>query len=156
MNPTQRQFLAELLKPITATAENTAPLTEEQKSELELDRAYVDLFDGPNEKVIRAIDRFANSDPKNARAVEGLAMAYMANNQLDVAADTWRKLIAGLSEGSPAWFRSKLQLAVCLRRAGDAAQARRVIELVEALHPDLGGVTTRQQYLEQKRRLRED
>ncbi len=65
-----------------------------------------------------------------------------------------RTLIAGVRAGSAMWYRAKLQLVICLRRAGQPAQARKIVEVLQVLHPDLGGSTMKARFLDELTRLK--
>ncbi|MEZ6121033.1 MAG: hypothetical protein R3C28_31325, partial [Pirellulaceae bacterium] len=59
------------------------------------------------------------------------------------AVEHWRKLGRSVRPNSERWYQCKLQQAKALVRNKQLAEAGEMLRLLETLHPDLGGDTTR-------------
>jgi len=90
----------------------------------------------------RAYDGLAQSFPQDFAAQ--LAYAEFLSKQADreslaLAAAKWRSVERGSAESSPQWYRARLGVAEASEKLGDRARAKQLVELTQALHPNLGG-----------------
>jgi len=109
-----------------------------------LDRARGEAFVALGElKQARAV--FAQLAVKHSR--DGAIQQAYADVLLQGAGKQWsraalaqcRKVLAGSKPQSQGWFRAKYGVAVAHYKLGNSQQAAKVIRLLKALHPDLGG-----------------
>ena len=152
-----RPFVAQverrILEPL---AKRQTEMTADQRYAFELASAYHELHVGNDASVTAATQRFERlrkRKPRDARVVEGIGLCHLRSRRYEQAIGQWRSLVAGLSVGTPSWYRAKLHLAISLSRSGQREQARRLIGQTEVLYPDLGGPELRKRFLAEKRRL---
>lgn len=62
------------------------------------------------------------------------------------AAAKWREIERASPESSPRWYEARLGLARAYLHLGEKARARQLVELTEALHPELGGAALKAQF----------
>ncbi|MCE9604276.1 MAG: hypothetical protein K8U03_05160 [Planctomycetia bacterium] len=118
---------------------------------LPVDRAEARALDllGPAGETRRAYDALARNYPQDGDAQ--LAYAEFLSKQTDresltIAAAKWREIERASSESSPRWYRARLGMAEAYDKLGDRARAKQLIELTQALHPELGGPTLKPKY----------
>lgn len=58
----------------------------------------------------------------------------------------WREIERASPESSPRWYQARLGLARAYLQLGDKSRAAQMIELTEALHPELGGAAMKSQF----------
>lgn len=153
----KRRFLGQveqkLLEPLVR---RETELSTEQQFELSLGRSLAEIHRGSDADLNAAAERLAqlrHQRPRDARVREAAGLCAMRARRFDDAIAEWRALVAGLKEDTPAWYRAKLHLAMSLRRAGQPAQARKVIDVLEALYPQLGGPSLHKLFQDEKRAL---
>jgi hypothetical protein len=62
-----------------------------------------------------------------------------ADDQLAAALAQWRLVEQKTRPGTPGWFEAKYSIALAHERSGEKQQAARVVTLLAALYPELGG-----------------
>lgn len=67
---------------------------------------------------------------------------------LETALAKWREIDSGSRPASDRWFRAKYEVASLHLRLGDRAQAVKIINLLQLLHPELGGPAMKARFLE--------
>lgn len=82
----------------------------------------------------------ANPQDRDAQQAYAEFLAKQSDREsLTLATKKWREVERASTESSPRWFRARLGLIQACVNLGDAAKAKQLLELTEALHPDLGG-----------------
>ena len=71
-----------------------------------------------------------------------------ADDQLPAALAQWRLVEQKSRPGTPGWFEAKYSIALAHERAGEKRQAARVVTLLAALYPELGGKETAAKFRE--------
>ena len=146
----ERNFTGRLQTHLVKQArEQVKTLPEAERLDWDLALAHIELNLANDREIVLAIDRLQQlrkKYPRDARIAELLGLCYSQTQRYQSATLIWRSIIVGTKEGSPLWFRAKLNLVSSLRRAGQSEQAREVLQLVEVLHPELGGPPLRQQF----------
>lgn len=89
-----------------------------------------------------AYDALLRNFPQDADA--RMAYAEFLARQTDresltLAAAKWREVERASPESSPRWYRARLGIVQAYADLGDKAKALQLIELTQALHPELGG-----------------
>ncbi|MBY0589494.1 hypothetical protein K2X85_20150 [bacterium] len=117
-------------------------LTSKETVDWTLALARVELHLGNDTQLAEAIhelEELRKTHPQDARISELVGLCYLRSQRYDSATNIFRQLAQGLPEGTVGWYRAKLYLIISLRRAGQIEQARRLLETLEILHPELGG-----------------
>jgi tetratricopeptide (TPR) repeat protein len=141
---------AHLISGIRSEVEQLPPV---DKIDWTLALARVELHLGNDSQLaeaIRGLEELRKAHPGDARIADLVGLCYMRSQRYDSAANIFRTLVHGLPEGSAPWYRAKLNLIVALRRAGQIDQARRLLESLEILHPDLGGEHLRERFQQER------
>lgn len=99
------------------------------------------------------LQELRTAHPRDALVLEVLAVSYARLGKPGAAVEIWRELVRGLPERTPSWFRAKLELVRSLRADGKFAQAREALQLLEAVHPDLGGPVLAKEFQAEHERL---
>lgn len=104
-----------------------------------------------------AYAELAATNPQDGDAQQ--AYAEFLSKQTDreslmLATKKWREVERGSMESSPRWYRARLGLIQAYANLGDAAKAKQLMELTEALHPDLGGAAMKAKFGELRGRLK--
>ena len=89
-----------------------------------------------------AYDALARSYPQDGDAQLAYAefLAQQADQEaLKLATTKWREVERASVQSSPRWYRAKLGVAEAYEKLGDRARAKQLVELMQALHPELGG-----------------
>lgn len=107
-------------------------------------RAEARAFDtlGRTAEARAAYDALARSYPQDGDAQLAYAefLATQADREaLQLAATKWREVERASVQSSPRWYRAKLGVAEAYEKLGDRARAKQLVELMQALHPELGG-----------------
>jgi tetratricopeptide (TPR) repeat protein len=95
---------------------------------------------GKRGEALAAYKKLADAHPDDGdlqRTYGRLLLA--ANDHLAAALEQWRLIERKSRPGTPEWFEAKYSIALAHERAGDKTQAARIVTLLAALHPDLGG-----------------
>lgn len=80
--------------------------------------------------------------PQEAKMQEEYALLLMEETDpamLKAAVERWQLLERGSKAGSDRWFRAKYHTARATARLGDKAAAAKQVDVLEILHPELGG-----------------
>lgn len=152
--PTRQRYLGQLQQRLLGPLwDDPQRVAGDAVIELELATARSDLNLGEADRLDSALRRLKNltrERPNDPRVLFALGSGYLRGRRYELAAETARRLIEVTQPTSQHWFRGKLLLASALRRSGQLDQAAKVIEVLEVLHPDLGGTRMRQRFLEEK------
>lgn len=127
------------------------------RDELSFAQANVATFIGTETHVRQAMQlltELRRQNPKDARYLEITALCLMQSRRYEAAVSQWRTLLAGIPKETPMWYRAKLYLIMSLRRSGLRGDAKQALDLMEVLHPDLGGPALRDRFLQEKERLK--
>ena len=81
----------------------------------------------------------ATAHPRNIRIQRRYAEVLSAGDDVSDALEQWRIVVRRSRPRSPDWFRGKLGVAQAHFVAGEKARALELIEVLKALHPELGG-----------------
>jgi TolA-binding protein len=128
-------------------------LSASEKVDWTLALARIELHLGNDNQLaeaIRELEHLREESPQDARIAELIGLCYLRSQRYDSAANLFRSLVQGLPEGSAGWYRAKLNLIISLRRAGQVDLARRLLETLEILHPDLGGEHLRERFQQER------
>jgi len=146
----ERKFIGQLQTQLAKDSlDQVKQLPDSKRLDWQLALAQIDLNAVNEREIYRTIDllqQLKRMHPRDSRIMELLGTCYLQTQRYQSASMIWRELIAGSEEGSPIWFRAKLNLVTSLRRAGQMKQAREILQLVEVLHPELGGLPLRKQF----------
>ncbi len=66
---------------------------------------------------------------------------------LETALAQWRQVEQRSPAASDRWFRAKYAIALLHYRLGNPQQAKKIITLLQVLHPELGGTQLKPQFL---------
>lgn len=97
---------------------------------------------GRREEAVAAYRKLAAEFPNDAAVQRGYAVLLGQGNDrqaLAAALDQWRLVEQRTKSGTAEWFAAKYEVAALHERLGDKPQALRVVTLLAALYPDLGG-----------------
>jgi tetratricopeptide (TPR) repeat protein len=142
-----------LASPIAETLDS---LPAKERLPFELALARIELNLAAPDALMKAERRLAllrSEHPRDPRILELLGECLARQRRFPAAIEIWRRLIAGLPAESPGWYRAKLQLIDNLRRSGKSAEARDVLDLLEAIYPELGGPRFRDRFQAQRNAL---
>lgn len=153
----ERKYIGQLQRILAKnSAEQVKQLPDSKRLDWQLAFAQIELNTVNDPEIYRTIDQLQQLKklhPRDSRIMELLGHCYLQTQRYQSASMIWRELIEGTEEGSPVWFRAKLNLVTSLRRAGQTKQAREVLQLVELLHPELGGLPLRKQFQNEHQNL---
>jgi hypothetical protein len=153
----ERKHIGQLQRVLAKDSlEQVKTLPDSRRLDWQLALAQIELNLANEPEIYRTIDQLQQlkrKHPRDARILEVLGLCYLQTERYQSAGMIWRELIAGAEEGSPLWFRAKLNLVTSLRRAGQEKQAREVLQLVELLHPELGGLPLRKRFQNEHQNL---
>jgi hypothetical protein len=95
---------------------------------------------GRRAEALAAYQALATEFPDDATVQHKYGTLLLAaNDQLPTALAQWRRIEQKSRPGTPLWFEAKYSIALCHERGGEKQQAARVVTLMAALYPDLGG-----------------
>jgi hypothetical protein len=66
----------------------------------------------------------------------------------------WREVERASTESSARWYQARLGLIQAYVNLGDAAKAKQLLELTEALHPEFGGPAMKAKFGELRSRVK--
>lgn len=87
--------------------------------------------------------------PRDGDVIESFAKVLQTSGtpeHLRNSLEMWRQIERGSEAGSPRWYRAKLGLATAHEALGEKDQAAKIIQVTQALHPDLGGAELKQEF----------
>jgi tetratricopeptide (TPR) repeat protein len=94
-------------------------------------------------------DKLTAAKPKDVDLAEEYA-AFLTGQtdraSAEAAAAKWRIVERASKESTPRWYRARLGLAKSYLQLGDKARAVQLLDITEALHPDLGGEALRREF----------
>jgi tetratricopeptide (TPR) repeat protein len=105
---------------------------------------------GRTADALAAYEQLAQKRPDDGAIQEELAaMLALADDRRSVerALSLWRTIEKRSPEATPRWFRAKYTVALLHYRLGNPEQARKIITLIQLLHPDLGGPKLKADFL---------
>lgn len=149
--PTVRTELANLQRQtIQLLAQQPDLLTAEQLATLQRLSARALRDAGRTSDALAAYEQIAQKHPDDGTVQEELAaLLTLANDRrsLERALTLWRTIENRSPPATPRWFRAKYSIALLHYRLGNPEQARKMITLVQLLHPELGGTKMKAQFL---------
>lgn len=86
------------------------------------------------------------NDVDLAEEYAAFLLAQPDRESAQAAAAKWRLVERSSKESTPRWYRARLGLAKAYLQAGDKDRATQLIEITQALHPDLGGEAMKRQF----------
>ena len=104
---------------------------------------------GQIEQARRVWDELVAARPANVLVLAGYAqflLSFTDRESLTLAAAKWREVESRSRESSPEWYRARLGMARAYLALGDRARAKQIVDLTQALHPDLGGEELKPQF----------
>lgn len=105
---------------------------------------------GRTADALAAYEQLAQKYPDDGAVQEELAgMLTLANDRRSVerALGLWRTIEKRSPAATPRWFRAKYSVALLHYRLGNPEQARKIIALVQLLHPEMGGTKQKADFL---------
>ncbi|MGD9647889.1 MAG: hypothetical protein AB7U73_19415 [Pirellulales bacterium] len=158
-NSSHRKQLAELkLLVFAKLGSPIAGVTPDQRRELELLQAQSLVDAGRADEAAAQFAALHAAHPDDLQILEARAASLAAapgQSSAAAALAAWRDVERLAKPGSQRWLRAKLELARLHLRAGDRAQASKIIELTELLHPELGGAELKSQFAALRREIAE-
>lgn len=134
---------AEIGRLQTLAAERLAKLadrlTGDQKVEAALSLALAHVNAGESVRAQELFDQLRKQLPNNPRVLKAQAENLLRLGRYSQARELWSELASRVTQNSPDYFHAKYNLALACLRSGDAAQAKKIIGVLEVLHPELGG-----------------
>ncbi|RMF87228.1 MAG: hypothetical protein D6741_20815, partial [Planctomycetota bacterium] len=100
---------------------------------------------GRESEAVERYRRLAEAQPNNPDVLESYATLLARRSDrpsLERALALWRQIERRSREASPRWYRAKAAIVSLHLRLGNREQARKILDLLELLHPDLGGPPT--------------
>lgn len=120
-----------------------------ERRELELLEAQSLSEAGHADEAAARFKSLREAYPRDAGMLEAQAASLSRAPEaaaIPAALAAWRELERHVEPGTPRWLRAKLQLARLHLRAGDRAQAAKIVEVTTLLHPELGGPELKAQF----------
>jgi len=139
-----------LIEKGTTGASELSELSETQQQHWQRLHAVALMDAGTPESNAKAADQVARllkQLPKDAQLNELNARLLTKSDDLSTALPAWRKVVAGSPPQSRRWYEAKYELAQLHWKQGDSQRASQMIELLRALHPDLGGAEQKKKFL---------
>ncbi len=105
---------------------------------------------GRQADAVAAYEQLAQKHPDDGTVQEELAtMLALANDRRSVERSLalWRTIEKRSPETSPRWYRAKYSIALLHYRLGNPEQARKMVTLLQVLHPNLGGSKMKAKFL---------
>lgn len=141
--PSVRGELANLqLRTIALLRRQSDLLSAEQLLSLQRLSARALRDAGRTADALAAYEQLAQKYPDDGTIQEELAeMLTVASDRrsLERALALWRAIEKRSPTATPRWFRAKYSIALLHYRLGNSEQARKMITLLQVLHPELGG-----------------
>lgn len=142
-SPAARKEVAKLqLESIKLLESKSSELSEAEQKLLNLTYARAVGLAENKAKALAIYATLVKTYPLEGKMHEEYALLLMDDKDpanLKAAAERWTALERGSKPGSDRWFRAKYHLARCQALLGDKAAALKQIDVLEILHPDLGG-----------------
>jgi hypothetical protein len=104
---------------------------------------------GRRDEALTAYRKLAAELPGDAAVQRGFAALLSAGGDrasLAAALGQWRLVESKSRAGTAEWFAAKYEIAALHERLGDKKQALRVVTLLAALYPDLGGAEMKEKF----------
>ncbi|MBX9789579.1 MAG: hypothetical protein K2Y37_11750 [Pirellulales bacterium] len=156
-NADHRQQLSELkLLVFEKLGSPITGATPQERRDLELLEARTLAEAGRADEAARRFATLRSAYPNDAQILEAQAESLSAlpgNSSAAAALAAWRDVERVAKPGSSRWLRAKLELSRWHLRAGDRAQAAKIIDLTELLHPELGGAELKAQFAALRREI---
>jgi hypothetical protein len=127
-----------------------------ERRELELLEAQSLAEAGRADEAAARFKSLREAYPRDAGVLEAQAASLSlvpGAAAVPAALAAWRDLERHVEPGSPRWLRAKLELARSHLRAGDRAQAAKIVEVTTLLHPELGGPELKSQFEDLQREI---
>lgn len=145
-------------KALAALRRRERELPENLRPEVQFAQTQIAAFLGTEPHIREAMNQLSElrrANPKDARLLEILALCLMQDRRYEAAVSQWRTLLAGIRKESMMWYRARLNLIVCLRRAGQREEAKQILDLMRVLHPGLGGPLLKPRFEAEAERLKD-
>ncbi len=104
---------------------------------------------GRRVEALDALQELAKKNPRSGPAQQRYAELLLAGEDrpsLQKALTQWRLVERGSRPGTARWYDAKFGIARAHEKLGDTRQAARVVTLLRALHPKLGGEAMKAQF----------
>ena len=105
---------------------------------------------GRGADALAAYEQLAQKYPGDGTIQEELASMLTGSNDrrlVERALTLWRTIEKRSPTATPRWFRAKYSIALLHYRLGNSEQARKMIVLLQVLHPELGGPKMKADFL---------
>jgi tetratricopeptide (TPR) repeat protein len=145
----KRQLAQLEVNTIQALGDRAQQLRAADRKQLDRLHALALAETGDREQALKLLDALAQRNPKDGGIQEDLAALWSQSRapaDLRKAIDKWGQVAQKSRGGTPRWFRANLAMAQAQLALGKRPQARAIVKLVQATHPDFGGDALRQQF----------
>ena len=146
----KKRQLAELeLRTIEALGDRAGQLSPAQRKAFDRLHALALAETGERASAVKLLDDLARRFPKDGNLQEELAGMLgesTSPDELRRAVEKWSEIAQHSRGGTPRWLHANLGLAKAQLALGKRAQARAIVKLVAATHPDFGGPALRREY----------
>jgi outer membrane protein assembly factor BamD (BamD/ComL family) len=140
-NDARRQQVGQLqLVAAERLAAHVERLSDDEKVRVQIALALAHVNAGESVRAQELFDQLRRRLPSNPRVIEAQAENLMRLGRYSQARELWRDYSTRVKPNTPEFFRAKYSLALACLRAGDAEQCRKIIGVLEVLHPQLGGL----------------
>lgn len=151
-SPIMRQQIARLeLRVVELLRPNLNQLDDITRQAIQIREAEALATSGALEAGIEHYQQLAQAQPTNFEIQQGLARMLSRGTTAafqQQALDRWRWISSKSRAQSPAWYEAKLEIARCHLRLGDPRETVKMIQYLQTLYPDLGGLEFRGQFVE--------
>ena len=138
--------MANLKSAILATIAE-AELTPDERLRWQAAGAEAMAARGNTRQAVEAYQQFALQHPDDGDVQETFARMLSANDDIaEQSLQQWRKVLAGSRPGSARYYRAKLGLAKAHVRMKAPEKAAKMIRLMKAIDPAMGGVEMKTEF----------
>jgi predicted Zn-dependent protease len=137
---------------------SAARLTSVQQSELDRVEAAALTASGRGSQAVALYERLARQRPDDAQVQTEYAELLVASDDrqsLAAALAQWRAVLRRSRPQSPGWFDAKYGVAMAHYRLGQKDEAAQIIQLLLAVHQELGGMQQKRRFLDLLERCQE-
>ncbi len=146
----RRELAALELKTINLLRGQQGALSDRQRAMLERLAARALSDAGRGAESLQSYARLTQDYPNDGTIQEEYAQLLSEAGDratLETALAQWRQVEQRSPAASDRWFRAKYAIALLHYRLGNPQQAKKIITLLQALHPELGGTQLKPQFL---------
>ena len=104
---------------------------------------------GRRAEALSSLRDLVEKNPRSGQTRERYAQLLLAGDDqgsLKKALNQWRLIERGSRTATPRWYEAKYGIAHAHEKLGNRQQAARVVTLLRALHPKLGGATMKARF----------